>query len=153
MKTTEKTIKELRAKIDELEASLKVDTSAGFDYPICKKEKNSGVIVLFDGLKSGKVLFDDCKVWSHNDYSDIWEEHTNTKVWEDYPYDKERNLYHKQMVYCWPDENTHEVMIRFYDAINKCAFTYDGEADGLYFENYSATMPDFMLEAHKTLKD
>ena len=149
MNTTEETIAELRAKIDELEESLKEDK---FDYPICKISKKTGLIVLFYKITEGEALSDD-RYNTIGDYSNDWIEHTDTDIWEDYPYDKEKGLYHKQMVYCWYDEDTHSVDIRFYNAINKCPFAYDGDKDGFDFDNYSATMPDFMLEAYKTLKD
>ena len=148
-KTTEETIKELRARIDELEASLKEDK---FEYPICKKGKLTGIIVLFEDISTGKVLKKgkDFNLAVGANFQGL---HTGTSIWEDYPYDKERGLYHKQMVYCWDNYYTHGVEIRFYDAINECVFAFDGYLSGTEFEYYSATMPEFMLEAHKTLKD
>jgi len=151
-KTTEEKIKELRTKIDELEKSLKVED---FEYPICKKGAVTGVIVLFYTLDSGTVLAtgerNSVEVGDRLEYETP---HTNQSIWEDYPYDKERDLHHKQMVYCWDDEDyTYGIEVRFYDAINKCTFSYDGYSYGADFEKYSATMPEFMLEAHKTLKD
>ena len=148
--TTEETIAELRAKINELEASLKVDK---FDYPICKKSKISETIVLFDGLKKGKVLFQGDSMTEKGYYGLIWTPHTDTKIWEDYPYDKERNLYHKQMVYCFNNNYTHSVNIRFYNAINKCAYNTNGTNYNATYHNYSAEIPEFLKEAYKTLKD
>ncbi len=149
-KTTEETIKELRARIDELEASLKEDK---FEYPICKIDEELGLIVLFTDLKKGIVLYEGTSSYEEGFTNSVWIPHTDTEEWKDYPYDKERGLYHKQMVYCWYNCYTHRVDIRFYDAINECTFYYDGDSYGADFDNYSATMPEFMLEAHKTLKD
>lgn len=151
MNNIELQIQELRNKINELEASLKNDK---FDYPICKRHKIDDVVVLFDDLTKGTVLLQGKSIREEGSHGDSWHLHTDTEVWEDYPYDKERGLYHKQMVYCWDnDDYTYGTEVRFYDAINKCTFYYDGASYGTDFDNYSATMPDFMLEAHKTLKD
>jgi hypothetical protein len=149
MNNTQDRIDELRAKIDELEASLKEDK---FEYPICKKDRDSDLLVLFTGLNSGKIIRDN-EIFEKGDFSDTWAKHTHTGEWEDYPYDKKRGLYHKQMVYCWDNNDTHAVHIRFYNAIKKCAFPFNGSHFGISFHNYSTTMPDFLKEAYKTLKD
>jgi len=151
MSTTEQKIAELRNKIDELEASLKEEDK--FDYPICKIDERLGLIVLFTDLKKGRVLCQGASFHEEGLTSPSWIPHTDTEVWKDYPYDKERGLYHKQMVYCWDNYYTHRVEIRFYDAINECAFAFGGCSSETEFEYYSATMPEFIKEAHKTLKD
>lgn len=149
MKTTRQILAELKAKIAELEKQL---DEKELKYPICCKSTTSDLIVLFSSLKEGKVLRPNSS-FKVGEIKDCWEPHTNTDVWEEIPYDKERGLYHKQVVYCWDSEWWLGVHIRLYNAIDKCTFSTVGDKDGLKYENYSATLPNFMLKAHKTLKD
>ena len=148
MKTTQETINELKQKINELEEQLKQEQ---VEYPICCKAENRNLVVLFSSRDKGKVLKTDLgfEVTSEDE---SWTPHTDTRIWKEIPYDKERNLYHGQMVYCWDDNDTHTADICFYDAINKGTFNYKGDLSGDYYDNYSATMPEFMFKAHKTLE-
>ena len=149
---------ELRNKIHNLEAELmafkeELDKELKFNYPICMRSKSNDKVVLFNSLNSGIVLFKGESVFHQvGKICDDFIPHTD-ETWEEIPYDEDRGLYHKQMVYCWSNEWTHQVAIKFYDALNQKVFSYDGYNSGIYFDRYSATMPNFMLEAHKTLKD
>ncbi len=150
-----KTIK-LKGNIEvtkaESEEALKEFDKPKFEYLMAFKSKLvKDLIVLFDGINSGKVI---SKAPSYNigDTSTNWTEHTCTYVWQQIPYDKERGFYHGQMVYCWDSDYTHGVYIRFYDAIKKNIFGYNWNPKGTTFDNYSATMPEFMNKAYDTLE-
>ncbi len=136
----------------ELEEALKEFDKPEFEYPMAFMSKHTnGLIVLFDGISLGKVV---SKVPKYDiGYTSVyWTKHTDTDVWQQIPYDKERGFYHGQMIYCWYNDCTHCVHIRFYNAIDKCTFDYDGELAGSYFDNYSATMPEFIDKAYDTLE-
>ena len=123
-----------------------------FKYPMAFMSKRSkDLIVLFDGIRSGKVISENPS-YNIGDTSTNWTEHTDTDAWQQIPYDKERGFHHGQMVYCWDGIHTHLVCIKFYDAINKCTFDHDGELEGTRYTNYSATMPEFINKAYDTLE-
>lgn len=134
---------------EQLQEALDEFDKPEFDYPICCKTKTTGLVMLFSSDKEAVVLKADkdnyhtvgevCKVWGHTDKS----------IWKEIPYDKERGLYHKQLVYCWDNVDTHSVDIRFYDAKYRCPFTYNGESEGHKFTNYSALLPEHMKEFKK----
>lgn len=131
---------------EQLEQALAEFNRPDFDYPICCKSILTGNVILYTDLKEGTLL---AKAISSllkvGHYSDDWTSHTDSTMIQ-IPYDAERGFYHKQPVYCWDDEFTHEVVLRFYDAINKCTFTYDGEENGGGFDHYSAEIPEHMKE-------
>lgn len=121
-----------------------------FDYPICCKHKQYNIIVLFDSLQGGKVLWTNPD-WVTDEYYYQWSSHTRKDLWEEIPYDKERGLYHGQWVWCWDNSETHSVSFRKYNAINRCTFSVKGSPNGFKFENYSATCPKHMKEAFTDL--
>lgn len=67
------------------------------------------------------------------------------EVWE--PQDKEP-------IWCWDDTN-HIRTIRFWDAKNKCTFSYTGTRDGNKWDNYAKVehTEEWMLDEQKTLED
>ena len=46
----------------------------------------------------------------------------------------QRPLQDKDIVMCWNDNN-YEIVYRFYDAKNKCTFSYSGKRDGAEWDN------------------
>lgn len=129
---------------EQLIEALKEFDKPEFDYPICCKSKIWGSVVLFTDLRKGTVL---CKGNSfHKVGFTSWTSHTDRYSWEEIPYDKERGFYHKQLIYCWDDDDTHCVDLKFYDAINKYPFTHRGKPNGYEYQNYSATLPNHMKE-------
>lgn len=72
------------------------------------------------------------------------------------PCDSKRGLYHGQPVECRDHTYSHWSVLRFYDAINKCVFTTDGELNGSDYAHIEAIpmerIPPWMYEAYKTLE-
>lgn len=132
----------------QLEHMLKEFNKPEFEYPMYFKCKVNKLIVKFTGLSEGVQLNGD----EIGERDDNWINHTNKGVWEQIPYDKERDLYHGQIVYCWDEDETHRINVKFYDAVNVCTFSFDGSPNGATYDNYSTTMPEFMLTAAETLE-
>lgn len=152
IKTIEKELAKVKKELADIKEEFKVETK----YPIYKKSIGYNQIVKFTGLEEGIII---CKgVYSHDvGYSSSnWQPHTNKKVWKDIAFDEERGLYHKQLVWCWDDSDTHAKTLRFYDAVNISSFSFSGGKDGyLYssYEPYEETWPEWAKEAYKTLED
>jgi hypothetical protein len=159
MKTIQEIFNEmnnLMKEFDEAIAETKCDEPTKeeeFVYPLCVGYHDDSLIALYYGLNRGKILFDCSGSWIVGSDFNNWIDHTDTEIWKQIPYNKERELYHKQRVYCWNTGDTHAVDCRFYDAINDNTWYFYGKPDGHKYDNYSATMPEHMLTAHKTLKD
>jgi len=124
-------------------------------YPIFKRNVNSGLIVKFTGLGTGKVVWKGDQSMFIGFKSNGFFPHTN-KTWEDVAYDEERDLFDGQPVYCWNNEDTHSRNIRFYDVLYKTVYNYKGYRRGPVFGNYEAVRQEhytpWMLEAFETLK-
>lgn len=88
--------------------------------------------------------------------SEAWIAHTDTDNWEPVPYDKERDLWHGQPVYCWDDDETHSKTVRFYNAPQKSVFSYDGDNVGITLDNYEAVpikhYEPWIFNAYQTLR-
>lgn len=143
----EQRIDELQRQIDE----LKNET----EYPVfCYLfDSKKPVIVRFDGLKSGEVIKQG--YWEFGHKADDWNNFTNTDYWKQLPYNKERGLYHTQLVWCWQNSDTHDRTLSFYNAIDDSSFRYNGNPGGLDWENYEpyqGEWPQWAIEAHKTLE-
>jgi len=133
---------------EQLEEALAEFDKPKFDYPLAFMQELSQEIVLFDSLTSGTVLKQGTNWYSNKkgEYSENWMPHTNN-YWKPIPYDKERGFYHKQPVYCWNIDFSHQAVVRFYDAEKKRTFSYNGGTIiSSSSDNYSATMPEHMLE-------
>ena len=150
-------LQELEAKYKELGKEIeKLKAKEG--YPKFFRNITHNFIAKFTALTDGVVVYDDI-VANIGDFCGKYVPHTVKALWEEVPYDKETGLYHKQLVWCWNDKDTHKKELRFYDAINKCTFTCWGGEDGAAFVNYEPCdlSCDFInkwaIEAVKTLKD
>jgi len=134
MKTIEK-IEALEKELAKLKEECKVE------YPICCKSTDSSLVVLFTELNVGTVL-QPASDWKSGDYCADFVAHTDKNNWEQIPYNKERELFDKQVVYCWDNEDGVVVEVRFYDAINDKVFTSIGKRNGLSWNYYEAVKPD-----------
>ena len=127
-----------------------------FEYPIFKKSIYYGSIVKFSSLLTREIIVQGYSRYEVGTLVTNSNAHTNGEVWIDVPYNKERGLYHGQPVECMDHTYTHSRALRFYDAINKCVFTTDGELNGSYYTHIEAIpsehIPDWMYEAYKTLE-
>ena len=156
MKTINVTDKQLEA-LNKL--GFYFEAKPEYTYPIFKRSRNGGKIIKFTDLQTGVV------VWKGRYFRDIgdtditWIPHIDTDTWEDVSYDSERDLWDTQPVYVW-DNATHFRDIAFYDAIKQARFssigTRGGIRGGLSYTRYEAIKPEhypeWLLEAHKTLK-
>ena len=135
---------------------LGIEVELKFIYPLFKRWKNTGEIVLFTSMKEGIT------VWKgNNGYKEAGHvsctrvKHTSDE-WEDIAYDPERDLWDKQPIECWDNMDTHRKEIKFYDAKNECSFSYAGERDGITYDNYKALSSnkydEWIIEAYKTLE-
>ena len=136
---------------EQLQEALKEFDKPEFDYPICCRAKLTGEVVVFTGIKKGEVLKVDKDEYYHlGCKSENFHPHTNKNIWEEIPYDKERGFYHKQLVYCWDNCDTHIVNMQFYDVFNGTVYAYQGSDLESFYDNYSATMPEHMKEFGET---
>lgn len=143
--TKEQRIEELQRQIDE----IKNET----EYPVFCYSKESNHIVRFDCLKSGEVVKQGC--WEFGNKSKSWVEHIDKHHWKPLPYNKERGLYHTQLVWCWDDDIKGYRNLCFYNAVNDTSFNYKCELDGIKWDNYEpyqGEWPQWAIEAHKTLE-
>ena len=144
----EQELAELKAKCNEQEV----------EYPLFRKSKYSGgIIVKFTGPNKDTVVWKSIGIHTIGSTTNSWACHTDTDHWEEVAYDKDRDLWDGQPVLCWDDADTHMRILRFYDAVNKCVYVYDGERDYDYnYDNIKAVNPDhyedWMIKAHRTLE-
>lgn len=146
-------------KIDGIEYTL-TPKAPEFEYPMWFQANIGKLIVEFVGLEEGTVVKErGISTHSIGYKSTDWTPHTNSEAWTQVPNPNE--LQDKDLVYCWDDENTHVINIRFYDGINKCSYCYDGKRGCTTWENYlKADIDDLpepirtkFTEARKTLED
>ena len=153
-----KNLKELEQKYlelgKEIEALKKQSEKEEFEYPIFCKLKDSSLVVKFKGLNQGKTPF-------HNTFnnvgnkSSVWQNHTDTNAWQQLDVCEKTGFFDGQLVWCWDNDDTHVVTLRFYDTKNKCTYQFDGTEDGHDYDNYEpfeGNYPDWALEALKLIK-
>ena len=148
----------LKDKIAEFEiklAELKAECSRQeVEYPLFRRSREAGIIVKFTSLSEGTVVWkgDSGDYIGHT--TGRWIKHTNT--WEEVAYDKDRDLWDGQPVWSWNDVHTHLRDFRFYDAVNRGVYNYDGTRGGIAHDNIKAVNPDhyesWMIEAYVTLE-
>ena len=139
---------------------IKESNKPEFEYPIFKqhrpsgRNKNIGAIVKFTSLRTLVAMTSDF-IYEAGENTVVIDPHTDSNVWENVAYDKERDLYDTQPIMCWNDADTHRRMNRFYNAITKCTFKYDGKRYGMDYKNYEAIqlneIPQWMIKTQKTL--
>jgi hypothetical protein len=147
----------LEVELNELreESKQKIDIT----YPIYMQAKNNKQVVKFTGLNSITVLVQGIDEHSQKVgfKSDSYIPHTNTDYWQPIAFDETRGIADKQLCECWARWYTHSRVLRFYDALNRCAFNNEGKRDGNVWDNYRpipyADYPDWAIEAEKTLRD
>lgn len=128
-------------------------------YPIYMEEIVDGAIVKFTALTTGNVIKSG-KVLKIKHMTSNWVEHTNKDIWKPADMsliDTDRDLYHKQPIVVWDHTSTHVRSLRFYEARTKKSFSSTGRggSQSIPWDNYEAlvNVPDWMVEAQKTLKD
>ena len=154
-----KNLKELEQKYlelgKEIEALKKQNTEKKeIKYPIYCKLKNSSLVVKFTKLQSGEVVVNN-KYNNIGDKNTTWEKHTDTYTWQQLDVCEKTGFFDGQLVWCWDNDDTHTIILRFYDAKRKCPYQFDGTINGLEFDNYEpfeGNYPDWALEAFQTLE-
>ena len=154
-----KNLKELEQKYlelgKEIESLKKQNTEKEeFEYPIYCKHINASLVIKFTGLESGEVIVNS-KNRNKGETSSTWSGHTDNNVWQQLDVCKKTGFFDGQLVWCWNKYLTHIRHLRFYDAKNKCTYSYNGDKDGCNYNNYEpfeGNYPDWALEAFQTLK-
>ena len=154
-----KNLKELEQKYlelgKEIEALKKQNTEEEeIAYPIYCKLKDSSLVVKFKGLRQGKTVVNNT-FNNVGEKSFTWQNHSETITWQQLEVCKITGFFDGQLVWCWDNDDTHVVTLRFYDAKNKCTYQFDGTEDGHDYDNYEpfeGNYPDWALDAFQTLE-
>ena len=153
-----KNLKELEKKYlelgKEIEALKKQSKEEEFKYPIYCKLKENSLVIEFTGLQTGEVVVNSYPYnVGENRYD--WIEHTDKNEWQQLDVCKETGFFDGQLVWCWDNNQTHSMVLRFYDVKNERAYDYSGNKWGFSYNNYEpfeGNYPDWALEAFKTLE-
>jgi len=150
-------LQELEAKYQELGKEIEKLKAEECKYPKFFKCIGSRLIIKFTGLVEGEVVFS--AKTKNIGLKSCYKRHTDETVWEEIPYDETTGFYHKQLIWCWNKIDTHERKLRFYDAINKRAFSFLGTQKGSTFDIYEPYdwshefINKWAIKAFETLKD
>ncbi|MBK2259596.1 hypothetical protein [Francisella philomiragia] len=121
-------------------------------YPIFAKSNVNNIVVKFDGLMSGEVVFEyGCDDFSVGYQSSKWKPHHNNYIWEILDYDAGRGLYDGQPCLVWDDDWTCTKRLEFYDAKNKVFFSECGYRCGLSYDNYKPLTTEQTKAFHSEL--
>ena len=154
----EQKIELLQAQLDELREQHK-NQCAELDYPVYMQHTVSKAVVRFTGLKDGVVVVAQLGkgMYDVGFSTDVWAVHTDRKIWTPILFDEERGIADKQLCVVWDNEDTHQRFLQFYDAINKCAFMYNGNRNDGNYDNYTPipynNYPEWAWDAQYTLED
>ena len=130
------------------------------EYPIFKKSKFTGAIVKFTGPSEGTVVWGGKYDLEIGDASTSFSEHTDKSRWEDVAYDRKRDLWDGQPVYCSRRTISCLRAISFYDAINNQVFDFSGKRDEHFcsinrYDMYIPVPPEhydeWVMDAYKRL--
>ena len=154
-----KNLKELEQKYLELGKEIEVlkkqsTEKKEFEYPIYCKLKDSSLVVKFKGLKNGKTVVNNT-FNNVGNKSSIWQNHTDINTWQQLDVCEKTGFFDGQLVWCWDDDDTHSIILRFYEAKHKGTYQFDGTRGGTRFNNYEpfeGNYPDWALEAFQTLE-
>ena len=154
-----KNLKELEQKYlelgKEIEALKNQNTEKKeFKHPIYRKLIHSSLVVRITGLNSGELVVND-KYYKVGEHIKNWSNFNNNNVWQQLDVCEKTGFFDGQLVWGWDDDDTHSIILRFYDAKNKCTYQFDGTKDGHDYDNYEpfeGNYPDWALEAFQTLE-
>ena len=154
-----KNLKELEQKYlelgKEIEALKKQNTEKEKSiYPIYCKHIHSSLVIKFTGLNLGEVVING-KNRNKGETSSAWSSHTDNNVWQQLKVCEKTGFFDGQLVWCWDNTDSHMRYLKFYDAKNKCTYSYSGIKYGHNFKNYEpfeGNYPDWALEAFQTLE-
>ena len=112
------TIEEIGEALDQYESLLEKEE---YIYPLFKKRKGYGYVVMFTDLNTHIVMMSKELAEIGVEWNDE-RSHTDTDIWEDVHYDSERGLYEGQPVMYW-DNNRKWRALEFFD--EGCAPSWD----------------------------
>ena len=125
-------------------------------FPISKK--NDFMVVKFINKKDCEVLFIFDKEKA-SEFAEIGmlikDENVNDKQWEDVLYDEKAGLWDGQPVWCIDKDFEALRSLKFYDAKNKCTFSYKGKRDGRVYDSYlpyEHITDDWIIEIYNKLE-
>lgn len=125
-----------------------------FTYPMYFKCIN-GIIAKFTAIDTFEYMQDSYGSSKVGEVVANATPHTKINVWTQIAFDEERGIWDKAVVSCWDNNDTCSEVIKFYDAINKTTFQYDGCRKGHKYDSYEIVEnpSERMLKLQKTLKD
>lgn len=151
-------LKELEIKYQELGKEierLKAEQEVKEKYPIyCLSKTDNGLIVKFDGLKSGTAVKKGRMV-DVGHRCEYWIEHTDMGNWKQLEVCPDTGFFDGQLVWYWDKDDTHKRSLGFYDVKYKRTFASEGKRDGFEWDNYEpfeGNWPKWAQEAFKTLE-
>jgi hypothetical protein len=156
--TTQNGLTAVSYQLDALKSEIASSKPSGERdyYPRYFKARNTTLVVRFDSLNVGTVVVGS-EHYNEGEFDDCWVGHSDPSTWVEIPYNEELGVAHGQLCECWDNDITYSSALRFYDAVNKCTFTYCGVMDnGSYkFEHYHpltfAEYPERLKQAALTL--
>ena len=154
-----KNLKELEQKYlelgKEIEALKNQNTEKEeFKHLIYRKLIHSSLVVKFTDLRTGEIVINNERN-SVGVKSNMFQSPMDTNVWQQLDVCEKTGFFDGQLVWCWDNDDTHVVTLRFYDTKNKCTYQFDGTEDGHDYDNYEpfeGNYPDWALDAFQTLE-
>ena len=158
-----KNLKELEQKYLELGKEIEAlknqnSEKEEFKHPIYRKLIHSSLVVRITGLNSGELVVNDKyydKYYKVGEHIKNWSNFNNNNVWQQLDVCEKTGFFDGQLVWCWDDDDTHSIILRFYEAKHKGTYQFDGTRGGTRFNNYEpfeGNYPDWVLEAFQTLE-
>ena len=144
-------LQELEQKYQEL--GQEIERLKAETYPIYCLNKNTGVVLQFDGPTSGVVV-------KNNNYLNIGEivnnsiPHTDTDVWKPLEVCPETGFYDGQLVWAWDGDGICSRILLFYDAKHQRTFDQYGNRNSFWYSRYESfdfNWPEWAQKAFKNL--
>ena len=109
------------------------------EFPIFK-ENEDGEILKFTSENFYEIVLSYAYTYIGKKYRNVNKE--LLELLKDVPYNKKRNLYHKQPIWCWDNHCKCSRQLRLYDAINNSTFDTFGNENGASYNNYEPLTTD-----------
>ena len=159
-----KNLKELEQKYlelgKEIEALKKQNTEkeefkyTSYRYPMYCKSKNSSLVVKLTASDEGEVIVNN-KNHNKGEFKKTWCDYNKSDIWQPLDVCEKTGFFDGQLVWCWDNDDTHTIILKFYDVKYKCSYQFDGRRNGAIYDNYEpfeGNYPDWALEAFQTLE-
>jgi len=133
--------KKIQCKQDEVPEKCVCEGVGEYPKYFMRLHSTIKYIVKFTAPRIGEVIYVENKQ-CHLEVgfsSEIWNPHSDTRTWKEVTNPNE--LCNNDLVICWDNDYSHNRTIRFYNAINKTVFSYNGRKSGYCYDNYKKVMP------------